>query len=182
MAAPFPAERTPDFDAGKPSHSLPIARAVLNPTPAGSAASHQRNWRPKSRCIAFKSSGCRRSAAISISVCSVSSLSMPRPMTNRCRSPPEMQRLALRRDSPSVGRPIESPTAVPSRHPRSPSFEMGEALPVMWLQHGWEVRSNSGSTASRRCRDTRASESEDRWLRWSMAAARRTVTSSRICP
>ena len=114
MLGPFPAEYTPLLPGGNPIHSFRIALAVALPTPAGKASSQKRNRHPSERANLSSSVGLTSSACPTKHVCSVSSLTIPRPSTNECRKGgPSNIRSARRRESISRGRPRESPTAVP---------------------------------------------------------------------
>ncbi len=118
IAGPFPALRTPLRSGDTPHHSLRQARSVPNPTPAGTRRSHHRSRRAKSRRNASNSPPPATSDCATITVCSVSSLHNPRPAIMRCRSGrPPHRRSARRRLRPSRGRPIASPTAVPTKQP-----------------------------------------------------------------
>ena len=127
IAGPFPAERTPLRSGGHPNHDLTSDRAVANPTPAGRRSNHQRSRRASDFANADASSGCSISASAVSHICSVSSLTMPRPLMNRCcNGAPPNNRTARRGDSPSRGKPSASPTAIPRTKPLNQSTICGE--------------------------------------------------------
>ena len=121
IAGPLPAERTPLLAGEKPSQRRTIERSVPSPIPAGKDRNHQRRLQAKRRAKASTEAGCASRAWLMNSVCSVSSLSIPRPAISRCRQGLGNRRLIRRRDTPSAGSPSASPTAVPMSTPRNRS-------------------------------------------------------------
>jgi hypothetical protein len=114
MTGPLPADQTPLRADGHPSQSFTTARRVARPVPAGKPRSQKRNRQARNRAKASTSSGARSRAWPVMQVCSVSSLTMPRPSRKRWRRGGSPKSLAARlRESPSRGRPKASPTAVP---------------------------------------------------------------------
>jgi hypothetical protein len=118
---------------GKPHHIRTMARAVPIPAPAGSPASHHRSRRASETANCSASRGESSNAWPTRQVCSVSSITIPRPKISRWRSGPSPKtRVARRRDKPSRGNPSASPTAVPRMTPAIRSQRSIEvALDVM---------------------------------------------------
>jgi hypothetical protein len=85
IEGPLPADRTPLDPGENPSHSLTSALAVPHPRLTGSASDQPRSRHANERANRSGSSPEASRAWATMHVCSVSSLTMPRPNSSRWR-------------------------------------------------------------------------------------------------